>query len=202
VSAVTGDLAPTSNAYQRPRTRSTAWWGTAMMITTESMIFAGLLSSYFFLRATSSTWPQGGIEPPDLPVVMVFTVLLWGSSLPVWWAERSVHRGRLGHARVALMAAWLMAAAFVGHSVFEFVANDAPWTESAYGSIFVVTVGLHGLHLVVALSLSIGIQAKLWTGRITATQNLTLGIFSIYWHWVDAVWVFVFGALYLSVRWT
>ena len=72
-----------------PRRRATriAWWGMVMLIATEAMIFAALLSAYFFVRASSSEWPQDGIEPPDLGRIGIFTVVLLGSSLPVFWGE-------------------------------------------------------------------------------------------------------------------
>ena len=95
-----------------------------------------------------------------------------------------------------------MAAAFLVHTVIELAAADSPWTETAYGSVFNVIIGLHALHLLIAMAMSIGIQAKVWTGRVTQRHHDTLKIFSIYWHWVDSVWIVVFASLYLVVRWT
>src|SRR5207253_2915866 len=78
----------------RLRTYSTAWWGVITVIATEGMIFALLISSYFFLRAASKQWPPPGVELPDLKLSLPFSFVLWGSSIPIFWAEHAIRRGR------------------------------------------------------------------------------------------------------------
>ena len=63
--------------------RSTAWWGMVVLIMTEAMIFATLLSSYLFIRAASKEWPPHPIEAPELTIVWLFTAILLGSSIPM-----------------------------------------------------------------------------------------------------------------------
>jgi heme/copper-type cytochrome/quinol oxidase subunit 3 len=80
----------------RPGTRrsyGTAWWGMVVLIMTEAMVFAILLASYFYLRAASKEWPLGGIEVPELTLVLPFSFVLWGSSIPIFWAEASIRNG-------------------------------------------------------------------------------------------------------------
>ncbi|MDQ4090249.1 MAG: hypothetical protein M3163_08085, partial [Actinomycetota bacterium] len=65
----------------RPATRrsySTAWWGMAMLILTEAMVFVVLLAGYFFLRAASTEWPLAGIEAPPLELAIPMSFVLWG----------------------------------------------------------------------------------------------------------------------------
>ena len=75
--------------------RPAAWWGMATLIATEATIFAILIASYLFLRASSSSWPQGGIAPPDLKLALPFSFVLWGSSIPLVAAERAIARVRI-----------------------------------------------------------------------------------------------------------
>jgi heme/copper-type cytochrome/quinol oxidase subunit 3 len=77
------ETAPATRGY------STAWWGMVVLITTEAMIFLALISAYFFVRSSSTTWPLGGIEPPELPRTIFFTVILLGSSIPIFWMGAS-----------------------------------------------------------------------------------------------------------------
>src|SRR5207248_1591881 len=72
----------------------TGVWGVALVIATELVLFGGLLSSYFFLRATSPRWPPPGIETPTLDWrPWVFSAVLLASSLPLFHAERAHRRG-------------------------------------------------------------------------------------------------------------
>ena len=180
------------------RSKSLAWWGMMTVIATEGMVFAGLLASYGFLRASAQQWPPAGIPLPELPLTGLFSVLLIGSSIPVWLAERAIKRGDVARMRALLLLAWFMAAAFVGHSLYDFVELTFGWTDNAYGSIFYTTVGLHLAHVIIALILGAGLQAKAWANRYDKEHHTTVEVVSLYWHFVDVVWVFVFSVLFLS----
>jgi cytochrome c oxidase subunit 3 len=168
------------------------------MIATEATLFAGLLSSYFFLWAGSRQWPQGGIEAPELGRISIFTVVLLGSSIPVLVAEWGNRRGRLRVVRVALAIAFLMGAAFLVNQVLEYRDLTFGWTDNAYASIFFTTTGLHGIHVLLGLLISLVVQAKAYLGRLAPHHDISVEVFSLYWHFVDGVWIFVFASLYLA----
>ena len=200
-------MAVSSPAIPRPeavapattrRTYSTAWWGMVVLIMTEAMIFLGLLGSYFFLRAASKQWPPGGVELPELRLSWVFSFVLWGSSVPLVWAERGLRRGRLTRLGPAAMASFVMGLAFLGYTAKDFADLHFGWRDNAYGSIFYTTVGLHALHVGVGLLMNLVVQLKIRLGKITESRHQTFQIFSLYWHFVDAVWLFVFASLFVS----
>jgi cytochrome c oxidase subunit III len=178
--------------------RSTAWWGMMLLIATEATIFAGLLASYFFLRAAAKEWPLGGIEPPELGRISVFTVVLLASSVPLFWAEAGIRRGHVGRLRAGLLISFVLGAAFLVNQGLEYEELTFGVRDNAYTSCFYVITGLHGLHVLVGLVMNTVVQAKAWTGRITAERHVTAQVFSMYWHFVDVVWIFVFSSLYLS----
>ncbi|MCU1501483.1 MAG: cytochrome c oxidase, subunit [Ilumatobacteraceae bacterium] len=182
------------------RSRSIGSWGMVMLITTEAMIFAALLSAYFFVRANSPEWPEGGIAPPKLWPIALFTVVLLASSLPLLWGEAAIRRNRVGQLRVALAVSWLLGAAFVVNQVIEFHTLEFSAKDNAYASLFVVITGLHGLHLVAGLLMSLVVQIKASIGWFDAGRHQTVTLFSMYWHFVDAVWIFVFASLYLTAH--
>ena len=82
---------------------STAWWGMATLIATESMIFVILLGAYFFLRASSTHWPPAGSPPPELKLAVPFSFVLWGSSIPIFYAEAAIRRGSQRGLRAGLL---------------------------------------------------------------------------------------------------
>jgi heme/copper-type cytochrome/quinol oxidase subunit 3 len=170
-----------------------------LLITTESMIFAGLISANFYVRAESKVWPQGQLAKPQLGLIIIFSVILLGSSLPVWWAERGIGRGDLRRLRIGLALGFLMGAAFLAFTVHDVVESEFGWTANAYASLFFTIIGLHALHVAGGLAMSAGVQAKAATGRIDRDRHMTVRMFAMYWHFVDAVWVVVFSSLYLSV---
>jgi heme/copper-type cytochrome/quinol oxidase subunit 3 len=171
-----------------------------MLVVTEAMVFLALVSAYFFVRAVSPEWPQGGIHPPDVVRAAIFSVLLLGSSIPMVWAEHAAHRDRQGQLRAALAVAFVMAAIFLGNQADEFRNLEFSVSDNAYASLFVIITGLHGIHVLGALVMSSMVQAKAWTGRIGPDRDLTLRVFGIYWHFVDGVWVIVFSSLYLAAH--
>jgi heme/copper-type cytochrome/quinol oxidase subunit 3 len=194
----TGTVSVAAPPAARASGRGVGFWGMAMMIATEAVIFVGLLSTYFFLRASSSAWPQDGIAPPKLFWIGIFSIVLVSSSIPVLWAETGIARGRQTRLRVGLAAGFVLGAAFVGHEIYEWSNLDFSLTSNAYASIFYVTTGLHLAHVIAGLLMSAVVQLKAWRGKLSADRHVSMQVFSMYWHFVDGVWVFVFAALYLS----
>jgi cytochrome c oxidase subunit III len=178
--------------------RSTPWWGMVCLIMTEATIFAGLIASYFFLRAASKQWPPPGVEEPKLTLSIIMSFVLWGSSIPMLFAERGIKHGNQARLRVGLLAAWIMGAAFLGYSMKDFSELKFSWQQNAYGSIYYSTVGLHTLHVFVGLVMSTVVQIKAWLGKFSEDRHVTVQVYAMYWHFVDAVWLFVFPTFILS----
>jgi heme/copper-type cytochrome/quinol oxidase subunit 3 len=177
---------------------STAWWGMVTLISTESMVFVILLGSYFFLRASAKVWPVGGIAPPELHLSVPFSFVLWGSSIPIFYAEAAIKRGSQSGLRSGLLVSGMMGLAFLGYTLYDFNKLTFGWRTNAYGSIFYLIVGLHALHVFVGLCMNAIVEIKAWQGKFSATRFTTVEVFALYWHFVDAVWIAVFASLFLS----
>lgn len=173
-------------------------WGMWMLILTELMIFGALLGSYFYVRAGAAPWPPDGIERPELARIAAMSLVLLGSSMPMWWAEAGIRRGRVGQLRLGLALAWVMGAVFFANQVVEYRELAFGLRDNVYGSLFYAITGLHGAHLVMGLLMNGVVQVKAWTGRLSAERHQTVEVVSLYWHFVDAVWVLVFSTVYLS----
>lgn len=180
---------------------STARWGVLMVIATEGTLFVILIAAYLFLRATSKQWPPPGVELPELRLSVPFSLVLWGSSVPLFFVDAAAKKGRFGIVKAGLALTTLMGLAFVAYTAKDFADLHFGWRDSAYGTAFYTVVGLHALHVVVGLAIALVVQAKAWLGRYTATAHASLEVFSLYWHFVDAIWLVVFPTVILGPHW-
>ena len=127
-----------------------------VLIMTEGMVFAILLASYFFLRAAANEWPLEGIEAPELTLALPFSFVLWGSSIPIFWAEASIRKGRIGRFKAGMAISFVMGLSFLLFTLYDFEELTFGWRDNAYGSIYYTIVGLHALHVFVGLAMSVG----------------------------------------------
>jgi heme/copper-type cytochrome/quinol oxidase subunit 3 len=178
--------------------RAVGWWGMVLLITTEATLFACLLFSYFYLAVSNPVWPLGGIQPPDLLLPGSGTVVLLSSSAPMAWAEAGIRRGQQGRLRLGMALSFLLGAVFLGIQAVEY--SHKPFTPqtNAYGSLFFTITGFHGAHVFVGLLMSAVTQLRAWLGHFSASRFLAVQNSALYWHFVDAVWIFIFASLYLS----
>jgi heme/copper-type cytochrome/quinol oxidase subunit 3 len=179
----------------------TAWWGTVVLITTEAMVFIALLSSYFFVRAGEPVWPPPGIPLPELHRSVLFTVILLASSIPVFWMEHALTRGHMGQVKLTLALAFVMGAAFLANTIYDYLHMEFGLGDNAYSSLFWTIIGLHAIHVLVGLLVSAVVQLKVWMGLVDEEHHITPEVFALYWHFVDGVWIFVFTSLILSPHW-
>lgn len=186
----------------KPR-QEVGWWAMALLCATEAAFFAYLLMSYFYLSLRSPGRPPPGIEAPRLVRPSVMTALLVSSSLMLWWAERGIAEGRQRRLRIGLVGTLLLGAAFVTLQVLEYrreLAVMQPGTH-AYASVFYTTTAFHGAHVTFGLLLLLFTLTRALMGHFGEQSYLGVTVTSLYWHFVDVVWLVIFTTLYLSPRW-
>jgi cytochrome c oxidase subunit 3 len=160
------------------------------------MFFAGLFATYYTLRAENDVWP-----PPDVDLdvgrAIASTVVLLASSLTMHLSVRAAEQGRPRHSLRWLAVTFLLGVLFVANLVLEWAGNDFRPQDHAYGSIYYLLTGFHGLHLVVGLVLMV-IGAAIVSGPTSKVPSgPTYALIGYYWHFVDAVWLGVFATIFL-----
>lgn len=191
-----------SSARPHPGSRSLGWWGVVFLIVTEGTLFGLLLFVNFYLRSNAASWPMDDIEDPELLLSSLRSVVLLGSSVPVVLAERAARRGDQRRFRRLLGVAFAMGALFLVGHIQEYVVLFPKFTPStnAYGSVFYTITGLHALHLIIGMAVLAYLWYQSMRGRYDGrTDPPGIAAGTLYWHFVDAVWVAVFSSLYLSV---
>ncbi len=186
--------------------------GTIVWLASELMFFAGLFAMYFTLRATVPE--EWAVQTEKLNVTFAAintTVLLLSSvtcQMGVWAAERfqPVRSGSLLNVRGWGMNEWMtltyiMGAFFIGGQVFEYaelVHEGLTISSSPYGSVFYLTTGFHGLHVVGGLIAFLFLLGRSFTSKRFGHHEATTAIVtSYYWHFVDVVWIALFATIYL-----
>ena len=166
----------------------------------EIMLFGTLFASYFTLVDRTGSGPTGA-EIFEITLVLIETFVLLTSSFTIGLA---IHAMRLGSkkATISFMAITLaLGAAFLVVEVYEFFHYahiGAGITVSAFTSILLTTLGTHGAHVTVGFFWGLFLAIQIWKrGLNTVTANKTF-IFSLYWHFLDVVWIFIFSFIYLK----
>jgi cytochrome c oxidase subunit 3 len=179
------------------------YWAMVLFCITEAALFAYLLSGYFFLGVSNAFWPPAGVERPKLEKPLIMTALLLSSSVVLWIAERARENGRKRSYMIGTGVTIALGLSFLGLQVLEYreKLQHMPPQAHAYASIFYCITGFHGTHVAFGL-LMLG-----WTlvadarGRLAVAAPLAVKNASLYWHFVDGVWLVILTCLYLSPRW-
>ncbi len=166
---------------------------------TDCILFASLFATYVILRGNTNGGP-GGSTLFDMPFVLVETLILLTSSFTCGLAIIAAKAGRRCLILSALGATFLLGVSFLTLELSEFTrlaAAGHSWQASAFLSAFFTLVGTHGLHITVGL-LWVGVIAwQLMRRGLTAGVMRRLVLFSLFWHFLDIVWIFIFTIVYL-----
>ena len=173
-------------------------FGMALLIATEATLFTILFAAYFYTGTGTHRWQFE--TPPRLHYAIPMLVILLISSGTLHWGELLVKKGRLGAARIALIATILLGIGFVVISYFEYLEEWqllTPRTDT-YGSIFFTIVSLHLAHVLVGLVMLtwLLLLGSRWE-PVKSPPHHPFHNVSMYWHFVDIVWVFLFPLFYL-----
>ena len=169
--------------------------GVVVWLASELMFFSGLFAAWFTLRAINDRWPPDGVEL-DVPRTALATIVLLASSVTMHVAVgRGKRADRAGAVRWLAVTATL-GALFLANQVSEYVDLGFSISDHAYGSIFFLLTGFHGLHVFGGLLL-MGAVAATIAGDSRAPSGPPVEVCAAYWHFVDAVWVGVFATVYL-----
>jgi cytochrome c oxidase subunit I len=175
-------------------------WAMWMVIGTEAMLFVALFFAWFHLRANNTTWPIG--EPPKLRLALPMVAVLLGSSVTIHFAERAFRATKPGRGLRLLEVTLVLALVFVVLQMFEYRSNLrvlAP-TASAYASIFYAIISFHALHLLAGIVMMVFARVVPRPERSDHPPHRVVHGVALYWHFVDVVWLFIVGFIYLGTN--
>ncbi len=174
-------------------------FGFWVYLMTDCILFASLFATYAVLRNNTNGGPDAG-ELFSLPFVLVETLLLLTSSFVCGLAILAAYNKNKSQALAWLGVTFLLGLAFVGMELYEFsqlVHEGNSWQSSAFLSAFFTLVGTHGLHITAGLIWISVIAMQIARRGITGSTMKRLTLFSLFWHFLDVVWIFIFTIVYL-----
>lgn len=175
-------------------------FGFWVYIMTDLLMFAVLFASYAVLKNNT----MGGPAARDLfsPTLgLINTLILLTSSFTVGIGMLAAKQKSLRQVYVWFGLTFILGLAFLGIEMYEFAEllhHGHSWTTNSFLSSFFALIGTHGLHIVSGLLWLVILLAYIAKRGLTATNIRKLALLSLFWHFLDIVWIFIFSVVYLG----
>lgn len=173
-------------------------------LASDATTFGALLVSAGILRYHNPNWPRTA-DVFNIPVAVVMTCLLLVSSLWIVLALSAVKRGNQSRFKAFLSLTILAGTLFLVLQAFEWdhlihrgmTLNSNPWGAGLFGATFYVLTGFHGVHVFGGVVYLACVLVGGLRGLYHEENHNGVGIASLYWHFVDVVWILVFTFVYV-----
>lgn len=165
----------------------------------DCLIFASLFAVYGVLGRSYAGGPSGA-DLFELPLVALNTTMLLLSSITYGFAVLEMQKNRRGTMMAWLIITGLFGAAFLGIELYEFghlIHEGAGPQRSAFLSSFFTLVGTHGLHVTFGIVWLITLLFQVGKHGLTGANKRRIMCLSMFWHFLDVVWIGVFTFVYL-----
>ncbi|TNM45078.1 heme-copper oxidase subunit III [Nocardioides albidus] len=186
--------------------------GTIIWLSSELMFFAALFASYFTIRSVSPEMWAENTALLNVPFASINTTILVLSSFTCQLGVFAAERGQVSRAgsllqvgkwglREWFILTYVMGAVFVGGQALEYaelIHEGVTIPHDAYGTMFYLTTGFHGIHVTGGLIAFLFVLGRTYVARrFTHEQAVSAIVVSYYWHFVDVVWIGLFATIYL-----
>lgn len=173
------------------------WW----FLISDALLFAGFLAAYGFHRLASEAWPDRA-KVFHIEFIAAMTFVLITSSATMASAVAASRSADRRQGLLFLVLTILGGLGFLGMQAFEWAMligeggrlHGNPWGVPGFSAFFFMITGFHGSHVALGVAILIVTAMRFRSGRATPEGVELAGL---YWHFVDLVWVFIFGLFYL-----
>lgn len=170
-----------------------------MYLMTDCILFATLFTTYAVLQGSTFGGPSSK-DLFSLSTAFVETMILLFSTVTCGFGMLSALKNKKRYVLVWLGLTFLLGASFIALEIHEFthlVQEGNSWTKSAFLSSFFTLVGTHGLHVSIGMLWMVVVIAQVFWFGITVNTFRRLVLFSMFWHFLDLIWIFIFTFVYL-----
>jgi len=177
----------------------TATFGFWVYLMTDCVLFAALFATYAVLHGNTFGGPSGH-DLFHLPYVLKETLLLLTSSFTMGLAVLSAKKANVSQVVLWLTVTALLGFGFLGLELSEFhtlIQAGITWRTSGFLSSYFVLVGTHGLHITFGLLWILVLIVQVTKKGLKQSVLSRLGLLSMFWHFLDIIWIFIFTLVYL-----
>ena len=193
------DMSKTSKMIERYDKDSTTIFGFWVYLMTDCVLFASLFAVYAVLHKNTFGGP-GGAQLFSLPYVLAETMALLFSSFTCGMAVLAAQSRKKKLVLFWFLVTFILGATFLTLELSEFhrfyVTGDS-WHRSGFLSSYFALVGTHGLHITIGLLWMAVMSAFVWYRGVTDLVMKRIRMLSMFWHFLDVVWIFIFTIVYL-----
>lgn len=175
--------------------------GFILFVISEVCVFFGLFFAYFYNSLIPSVfigsiWPPIGIIALNWKSIPLYnTLLLLSSGVTITITQNEILSNNLKRTIIYLYSTLFFGITFLELQYFEFISSPFTIADSVFGSSFFILTGCHGLHIIIGLSLLSFTLFRLYFSSLLHPLQFSLA--AIYWHFLDAVWLFIYIILYI-----
>jgi len=191
----------------RPRAHEefTSSLGMVVFLASWAMMFAALFFVYGYARSKSIAWPPPGAPPLPVALPALNTVILLASSVTFARGLRELRRGRRAAFRGLVTTTLGLGVLFLVLQLLVFrqvAATGLAISDGIYGAVFYAFTAFHGLHVAAGLGILLWVLYRSRVGAPPSTavsehQTIAVSVCTMFWHFVDAVWVLMFLTIYV-----
>ena len=196
----TVDRLPVNDSgYEVQPTRfNSGMWAIIMFVGSELMFFAALFTTYFFLRGKVPAWePVFGEKPTWLGLPLVNTIELLASSVTMQLGVSAIKKGDRRKLILWLVPTVILGVLFLSGQAYEYTRLGFLPKDGVFAAVFFTLTGFHGAHVTGGVIFIAICLYRSLRGQFTANRHLAVEAASIYWHFVDVVWIGLFTTIYI-----
>jgi cytochrome c oxidase subunit III len=184
-------------------TRDMRLMGFVLFLGADVVLFSSYIFAYIYLRNSIPSWPPPGPSGSPLPrldtaFAAFNSVVLFGSGVTMHWALEHWKHANRGRFNLFMFLTILLGIGFLGGQAYEYAhAQIGGWSGNTFGASFFTLTGMHGLHVAVGVGFLIALWIQTTRGTYTQQRFFGLTAGTLYWHFVDVIWVVLFFLFYL-----
>ena len=183
-------------------TRDLRLLGFVLFLISDVVLFSAFIFAYLYLRNSVPTWPpitSTGHQLPrfDVAFAAINSCVLFGSGATMHYAMESWKHLNKPAFNLWMIATIVLGTAFLGGQVYEYQHVAITWAGSTMGATFFTLTGMHGFHVFIGVVYLITLFIQANKGVYTGSKYFGLTAGTLYWHFVDVIWVALFYLFYL-----
>jgi cytochrome c oxidase subunit 3 len=183
-------------------TREMRLQGFLLFLVSDCVLFSSFIFAYLYMRNSGQGWPPPGIQRLPVPFAALNAAVLFGSGATMHYALENWKHNNFNRYAALMISTIVLGAIFVAGQVHEYTLlyfkEHVSWAGSGiFGASFFTLTGMHGLHVSIGVCYLTILFLQSVHGVYTKDKYFGLTAGTLYWHFVDVIWVVLFSIFYL-----